>query len=77
MHIKPISEKEFWIFWGVILAAQVHSQYRDLWDSGLTEGQRHKVDYGTFMKQYWFQQIQEVAVHMWASPEKNKVMTGG
>jgi len=33
---------------------------------------QHKVDYGNFMKPYQFQQIWEVVMHMWASPEQKK-----
>jgi len=72
MRIKHISEREFWIFWGIIVAACIHGRFGDLWDIGWLEGQRHKVDYSNFMKQYQFQQIWEAIVHMWASLDRKE-----
>ena len=77
MRIKPISEKEFWIFWGIILAARVHGRFGELWDHGQPERQQRKVDYGNFMKRYRFQQIREVISYMSASPDRQGLTTSG
>jgi len=71
-RIRHISEREFWIFWGIILAARIHGRFGELWDQGQPEGQQHKVDYGHFMKRYRFQQIREVISHMWATPQSKE-----
>jgi len=38
-RIRHISDNEFWIFWGIILAGHVHGRFGELWDNGQPEGQ--------------------------------------
>jgi len=41
--IRHISEKEFWIFWGIILAGHVHRRFGELWDNAGQKGKGIKL----------------------------------
>jgi len=68
--MRHVTEKEFWIFFGILIAARIHGRYGSVWDSGQPEGQRSMVNYAKYMKQYRFLQIRDIISNMWASPEE-------
>jgi len=69
-RMRHVTEKEFWIFFGILIAAHIHGRYGSVWDSGQPEGQRSMVNYAKYMKQYRFLQIWDIISNMWASPEE-------
>ena len=67
--VKTMSEREFWYFWGLILAARVHGRKGELWDRKDPEGIRQRVDYSHILKEYRFDELKKFVPFMWARPE--------
>lgn len=64
--IKPISEHEFWVFWGLILLARIEGRCGNLWDSGVAEGMERKVNVKCHMIEYRFKDIRSYIPYLFA-----------
>jgi len=51
LQTRHVTEKEFWIFLGILIAAQIHGKYGSIWDNVEPGGQQTKVNYSAWMRQ--------------------------
>jgi hypothetical protein len=70
--VKEISEREFWVWWGLILMARLEGRQGNLWDKHESEGMKAKVNLSEFMLEYRFNQIRGYIPFLWASNKRKQ-----
>lgn len=65
----PISENEFWIWWGLLLVARVHGRIGKIWDTVDPAGVDFRVDYAQYMPQHRFQFIRHYMSYVFCDPK--------
>ena len=69
--VKEVTEREFWIFWGVMLVARIEGKPGgQLWETKEPEGYGKKVDLGCFMKRHRFMDIKSYIPFLFADLSK-------
>jgi len=69
--VRCISEKEFSIFWGIMIAACIHGQKGNLWDADKPEGYRGKVNLSKYLSRKRFLSVTRKMAFVFAKPESD------
>ncbi len=68
--IKQIMYHEFWVFWGIMLAARIKGRNRNMWDKQVPEGIDKMVNYKGHMAEYRFNQMKTYMLYVFADEEE-------
>ena len=68
--IKEVLEQEFWVFWGLIIVAQIMGRKEDLWDKIKPEGKEPRIDYLKHKSEMYHRDIRSFIPHHFADPTK-------
>ena len=68
--VQEISEREFWIFWGIIIKARLHGRKGSVWDKHEPEGDMPKVDVSEYMRESRHREMRHYISYLWASNKK-------
>ena len=69
--VQEITEREFWVFWGIIVAARLDGRKGGrLWDRMEPEGYGAKVDLSRYMKEHRFVDIKRFVPFLFADESK-------
>ena len=68
--INEISEHEFWVWWGIVIAARSFGRKGNMWDRDEPEGCTKKVDLSEFMLEYRHGQIKRYIPYLWADNQR-------
>ena len=75
--VLEITEREFWIFWGIIIAAWLDGRKGGrLWDRMEPEGYGAKVGLSRYMKEHRFADVKRFIPFLFAD-ESRKILTRG
>lgn len=65
-QMELISEREFWIWWGIIIVARLEGRKGNVWDKNEPEGYGKKVDMRKYMVQDRHRAIRNWMAYLWA-----------
>jgi Transposase IS4 len=64
--ICEITEQEFWVWWGIVIAARIEGRTGTMCDRAGPEGYGEKVDMGKYMLEHRFKNIREFIPYLYA-----------
>jgi hypothetical protein len=70
--IRKITEREFWVWWGIVIAARIEGRTGTMWDQTGPEGYGKKVDMGKYMLEHRFKKIQELIPYLFADESRKE-----
>ena len=71
--VHEVTEREFWVFWGIILVARLEGRKGGrLWDRSEPEGYGSKVDLSGYMKEHRFIDIKRFIPFLFADDSKKE-----
>lgn len=66
------SENEFWVFWGMLFASQVHGVDGKLWETKACESLKENVDLSPSMKKYRFEIMKRHIPFIWGRQDNKE-----
>ena len=68
--MKEVLEHEFWVWWGIMISAQLFGWKGNMWDREVSEGVREKVNFDKHMLEYRFKDIKKYMPYLWTNNQR-------
>jgi hypothetical protein len=68
--VRDITDYEFWVWWGIVLATRIEGRKGNMWDRLEPEGYGKKVDMSQYMAEYRFKTIRAYIPFLFCDPSR-------